>query len=215
MKKSFFNIDSAIMRHHDKAMEKIQEPFKLVEETTQYNQEKVLAAFIENGVSESHFVETTGYGYGDRGRDTLDRVFAMSMGTEDALVRHSFASGTHTISVALFGVLRPGDTMLCVTGTPYDTLHPIIGLQGQGQGSLKDFGVTYKEIDLTEDGRVDFFAIEEALKNTKVDLVYIQRSRGYSLRPSLSVEEIGKIVRLVKTYSNVAVVVDNCYGECV
>ncbi|NLP47980.1 MAG: hypothetical protein GX345_03445 [Clostridiales bacterium] len=215
MKKSFFNIDSAIMRHHDKAMEKIQEPFKLVEETTQYNQEKVLAAFIENGVSESHFVETTGYGYGDRGRDTLDRVFAMSMGTEDALVRHSFASGTHTISVALFGVLRPGDTMLCVTGTPYDTLHPIIGLQGQGQGSLKDFGVTYKEIDLTEDGRVDFFAIEEALKNTKVDLVYIQRSRGYSLRPSLSVEEIGKIVRLVKKYSKVPVMVDNCYGEFV
>lgn len=215
MKNSFFNIDEKIMKRHDLALGKIGEAFKKIDDITQYNQTKVLAAFIENGVSESHFVETTGYGYGDRGRDTLDKVFARSFGAEDALVRHSFASGTHTLSVALFGLLRPGDSMLCVTGAPYDTLHPIIGLQGEGQGSLKDFGVEYRQVDLNGEGKPDLPKIEEALISGKVDLLYIQRSRGYSLRPSLSVEEIGEIIKIARKYSKAPVMVDNCYGEFV
>ncbi|MEI6579972.1 MAG: methionine gamma-lyase family protein [Eubacteriales bacterium] len=214
MQQQFFIIDEKLLNCSEKAMQKIAEPFKAIEEITEYNQLKVLSAFIKNGVSESHFVESTGYGYGDRGRVVLDRVFADSFGAEDALVRHSFACGTHTIAVALFGLLRPGDTMLCVTGTPYDTIHPVIGLKGEGQGSLKDFGVHYKQVDLDDKGKPNFAAISEALKQD-VRLVYIQRSRGYTLHPSLSVEEIGEIAALVKTQSKALVMVDNCYGEFV
>lgn len=214
MRQEFFKIDEKILRCSEKAMMKIAEPFLAIEETTEYNQLKVLSAFIKNGVSESHFVESTGYGYGDRGREVLDSVFADSFGAEDALVRHSFVSGTHTIAVALFGLLRPGDTMLCVTGTPYDTLQPVIGLKGKGQGSLKDFGVNYKQIDLDSNGKPDMPAITDALKQD-VKIVYIQRSRGYTMRPSLSVQEIGEIAVLVKAKSSAIVMVDNCYGEFV
>jgi cystathionine beta-lyase family protein involved in aluminum resistance len=214
MRQEFFKIDEKILRCSEKAMMKIAEPFLAIEETTEYNQLKVLSAFIKNGVSESHFVESTGYGYGDRGREVLDSVFADSFGAEDALVRHSFVSGTHTIAVALFGLLRPGDTMLCVTGTPYDTLQPVIGLKGKGQGSLKDFGVNYKQIDLDSNGKPDMPAITDALKQD-VKIVYIQRSRGYTMRPSLSVQEIGEIALLVKAKSSAIVMVDNCYGEFV
>ncbi len=214
MRQQFFKIDDKIMLCGEKAIEKTAEHFKRIESITEYNQLKVLSSFIENGVSESHFVETTGYGYGDRGRDMLDRVFAQAFGAEDALVRHSFASGTHTIAVALYGLLRPNDTMLCVTGTPYDTIRPVIGINGQGQGSLKDFGVHYKEVDLDGNGKPDFDAILASLKED-VRLVYIQRSRGYTLRPSLSSQEVGEITRLVKANSNALVMVDNCYGEFV
>lgn len=214
MRQQFFKIDDKIMLCGEKAIEKTAEHFKRIESITEYNQLKVLSSFIENGVSESHFVETTGYGYGDRGRDMLDRVFAQAFGAEDALVRHSFASGTHTIAVALYGLLRPNDTMLCVTGTPYDTIRPVIGINGQGQGSLKDFGVHYKEVDLDGNGKPDFDAILASLKED-VRLVYIQRSRGYTLRPSLSSQEVGEITWLVKANSNALVMVDNCYGEFV
>ncbi len=189
-----------------------------IDRVTEYNQLKVLSAFIEHGVSESHFVETTGYGYGDRGREVLDRVYAQAFGAEDALVRHSFACGTHTLAVALFGVLRPGDTMLSVTGTPYDTIRPVIGIQvgasKLGAGSLADFGVSYEQVELTPGGEVDLPAIKAALAR-RPRLVYIQRSRGYTLRPSLSVETIGEIVKLVRAESNALVMVDNCYGEFV
>lgn len=216
MEQNFFKFDKRITDAAAKALEKSKDKFKEIEEITEYNQQKVLHAFIENYVSESHFVETTGYGYGDRGRETLDAVYAMAFGTEDALVRHSFACGTHTLGVALFGVLRPGDTMLCVTGTPYDTIHPVIGLNGEGMGSLKDFGVKYDEVPLDENGMPDMENIEKAIKEIKPELVYIQRSRGYSLRPSYSAEKIGEIAKLAHSIDkDIIVFVDNCYGEFV
>lgn len=210
----FFNISKRIEDASDKAMEMCKEQFKYIEDITEYNQLKVQKAFIDFGISESHFNSSTGYGYDDRGRDTLDKVWAQIFGAEDALVRHNFTCGTHTLSTALFGVLRPGDKMLCVTGTPYDTIHGVIGISGEGMGSLKDFGIRYDEIALKDD-RLDYEAIEGAINDT-VTMVYIQRSRGYELRPSLSVDEIGRVCEIVKSKNpNTVVMVDNCYGEFV
>lgn len=214
MKKEFFSFDERIKEASAKALAKASEMFAEIEEITEYNQQKVLAAFISNNVCEADFSGTTGYGYGDRGREKLDRIYADAFGAEDAIVRHSFTCGTHTLAVALFGILRPGDTMLCVTGTPYDTIHSVIGLSGEGMGSLKEFGVSYAQVDLKADGRPDLEAIAEAVKSNP-KMVYIQRSRGYSLRPSLSVDEIGEIVAIVKANSDAVVMVDNCYGEFV
>lgn len=211
---SFFRISDRIENAADKAILLCKEQFDYIEEVTEYNQLKVQKAFINNGISESHFVNSTGYGYGDRGRETLDKVWAEVFGAEDALVRHNFTCGTHTLATALFGVLRPGDKMLCVTGTPYDTIHGVIGISGEGMGSLKDFGVEYSEVPLKNE-RLDFDAIENAV-NDNTTMVYIQRSRGYELRPSLSVDEIGKVCDIVKKKNpNVIVMVDNCYGEFV
>ena len=189
--------------------------FAKVAEVQRYNQEKMQAAFMQAGVSESHFVATTGYGYGDRGRDVLDAVYAYALGAEDALCRYNFVSGTHTLTVALFGMLRPGDTMLSVTGMPYDTLQGVIGLAGESSGSLKEFGIRYEQVDLRPDGTPDYEAMEAAI-TPRHRMVYIQRSRGYSLRPSLSVEEIGRIVEIAKRRApGCIVMVDNCYGEYV
>ena len=212
---SFFQIDPQIERLSDSALRKAAPFFETIERTTEYNQQKVLRAFIDNGVREAHFAESTGYGYGDTGREKLDAVFALSMGAESALVRHSFACGTHTLTVALFGLLRPGDVMLSVTGEPYDTIQPTIGLHcPPGRGSLSDFGVEYREVAL-RGGKPDLDAIRDALRAQKVKLVYIQRSRGYTLRPSLSVEDIGEIVCVTRECSDALVMVDNCYGEFV
>lgn len=212
--KNFFEISERIKIASDAALEKAAAKLDEIEEITEYNQQKVLAAFINNRVSEADFAGSTGYGYGDSGRDKLDRIYAEIFGAEDAIVRHSFTCGTHTLAVALFGVLRPGDTMLCVTGTPYDTIHSVIGLSGKGMGSLKDYGIGYAQVDLDENGRPDLAAIEKALE-TNPKMVYIQRSRGYSLRPSLSVKEIGEIADLVHAKCDAVVMVDNCYGELV
>lgn len=210
----FFNIDKRIQNASDRALEKAESQFKIIEDITEYNQQKVISAFIKHGVSESHFASTTGYGYGDRGRETLDQIWADVFGAEDALVRHNFTCGTHTLATALFGVLRPGDRMLSITGTPYDTIHNVIGITGSGMGSLKDFGVSYDEVPL-KDGRIDFDAVEKAVEHS-VTMVYIQRSRGYELRPSLVVSEIEKAVRIAKAKNpDVIVMVDNCYGEFV
>ena len=210
----FFNIDKRIQSASDRALEKAHTQFKIIDEITEYNQQKVISAFIQHGVSESHFASTTGYGYGDRGRDTLDRIWADVFGAEDALVRHNFTCGTHTLATALFGVLRPGDKMLSITDTPYDTIHNVIGISGSGMGSLKDFGVSYDEVPL-KDGKIDYDAVENAV-DSSVTMVYIQRSRGYELRPSLVVSEIEKAVRISKAKNpNVIVMVDNCYGEFV
>lgn len=214
MNKEFFTFDEKIKEVSKKALAKASTMFNEIEEITEYNQQKVLAAFINNNVCEADFCGTTGYGYGDRGRDKLDKIYAEAFGAEDAIVRHTFTCGTHTLAVALFGILRPGDTMLCVTGTPYDTIHSVIGLSGEGMGSLKEFGVNYAQVDLNADGRPDLDAIREAVKSNP-KMVYIQRSRGYSLRPSLSVDEIGEIVDIVKANSDAVVMVDNCYGEFV
>ena len=225
----YFHIDPAIERAADRALSEAQEAFSRIDANTDYNQQKMLAAFLKNRVSESHFAASTGYGYDDRGRETLDRVFADALGAEDALVRHNFVSGTHALTVALFGVLRPGDTMLSVTGTPYDTLQGVIGRGKDGtliddafepgvcSGSLKEFGIHYREVPLSEDGTPDLPAIEAALRgNPQVRMVYLQRSRGYSLRPSLFVEQISEIAALAhKLAPSCIVMVDNCYGEFV
>ncbi len=210
----FFEVDKKIEIASEQAMKKCAQQFENIEKTTEYNQLKVQAAFIKHNISESHFCSSTGYGYNDRGRDALDKVWATVFGTEDALVRHNFTCGTHTLATALFGVLRPGDKMLCVTGTPYDTLHNVIGISGNGMGSLKDFGILYEEIPL-KNNRLDYNAIKNAV-DSSVKMVYLQRSRGYELRPSLLVEEIEKAVRISKAENpNVIVMVDNCYGEFV
>lgn len=210
----FFKIDEKIERASDIALKKASEQFKKIDEITEYNQLKVLSAFINNGVCEGHFAASTGYGYGDRGRETLDKIWAEVFGAEDALVRHNFTCGTHTLATALFGVLRPGDKMLSVTGTPYDTIHNVIGISGSGMGSLKEFGVAYDEVPLKDD-RLDYEAIEKAVDES-VTMVYIQRSRGYELRPSLLIEEIERVVKIAKKKNpSVIVMVDNCYGEFV
>ena len=208
-----FKIDSKIQNAAAEVMKKITPRLQEIDEITEYNQQKMMAAFHEAGVSESHFVSSTGYGYGDRGRDALDMVYAKALGAEDALVRHNFVSGTHALTVALFGVLRPGDTMLSVTGIPYDTLRGVIGMTGDANGSLKEFGIHYKEVQLKADGTPDYQAIEQAIEPNQ-KMVYIQRSRGYSLRPSLLIEDIEKIAAIAKKKApNCIVMVDNCYGE--
>ncbi len=211
---SFFNIDDKIKELSQKAQEKSRQAFLCIEDIVEHNQNAVLKAFIDNRVSESHFSESTGYGYGDRGREVLDKLFADVMGCEDALAKYSFFSGTHTLSVMLFGVLRPHDTVLVVTGTPYDTIHSVFGINGKsGYGSLVEYGIEYKQVDLTPSGEVDLEMIEKTLKNEKIDAVYIQRSRGYLLRPSLSVEKLGEITKIVRNNSNAVIMVDNCYAE--
>ncbi len=215
MKNNFFNINKELEVLGSRAQKMASERFREIDEIAQYNSEKVLSAFIQNGVSESHFAATTGYGYGDRGREVLDAVLAQIFGCEDALIRYNFMSGTHAIATALFGVLRPGDEMVCLTGTPYDTLHGVIGLNGEtGCGSLKDFGIHYRQLELTADGKVDYNSIPAAVRGAKV--AYIQRSRGYSLRDSLFVADIEKIVKKVREANPEAIImVDNCYGEFV
>ena len=176
---------------------------------------KVLAAFEAERVGTQHFASVSGYGHGDQGREVIDRVFAQVLGAEAAAVRLQFVSGTHAIAAALFGVLRPGDRMLSITGRPYDTLEEVIGLRGEGQGSLKDFGISYDELQLTDAGDVDAQALEQALDVSR-QLILIQRSCGYSWRPSLSVEAIGRLcARIHERQPDCICFVDNCYGELV
>lgn len=212
MIEQFFDVDERLTELAHKAEERCALPFARISETAEYNETKVLHAFIHNGVSESHFKGSTGYGYDDRGREILDKVFAEAVGAEDALVRHNFVSGTHALGVALFGILRTGDKMVSVTGRPYDTMEEVIGLRGEGNGSLRDFGISYDEVPLKADGTPDLEAIPAAVSGAKV--AYIQRSRGYSLRPSLTVEDIAGIVQAVKRGNpDTFILVDNCYGE--
>ena len=212
----YFNIDTKLLEASEKAETRAQPYFQKIEEVQRYNQQKMLAAFTRAGVSESHFVGSTGYGYGDRGRDVLDQVYAYAFEAEDALVRHNFVSGTHTLTVALFGMLRPGDKMLCVTGTPYDTIQGVIGLPGREEsGSLKEFEISYEQIDLLPDGTPDYEEMERRI-SPEFRMIYIQRSRGYSLRPSLFVREIERIAEIAKRKAPECIVmVDNCYGEFV
>lgn len=215
MNNNFFNISEEIYTAADKAMELCRDKLAEIDEIQEYNQHKMIKAFQKAQISESHFVGSTGYGYGDRGRDALDEVFAYVFDAEDALVRHNFVSGTHALTVALFGVLRPNDKMLCVTATPYDTLRSAIGIEGNYPGSLKDFGVIYEEIDLKADGTVDYDAIKSTLDDS-YKMVYIQRSRGYSTRPTLTCKDIEKIVKTVREINkDVIIMLDNCYGEFV
>ena len=208
----YFNPDKELENIALEAEEDASEAFDRIDHTARCNSEKVLKAFIDNRVGDMHLKGTTGYGYGDDGRDKLDAVFAQVLGAEDALVRHNFVNGTHAISTALFGVLRPGDLMLSLTGTPYDTLNEVIF--GKRGGSLTEFGVKYDQIDLLPDGRVNFGKISDLARGCKV--AYIQRSRGYSLRPSISVSEISEMIDAVKGVNpDAIIIVDNCYGELV
>lgn len=213
---NYFKFNEKLEKYSDLATQKAEKRFKYIDDITEYNQTKVLNAFIKNKVSEMHLGTSTGYGYGDIGRDTLERVFADCMGAEDAIIRHSFASGTHTLTVALFGILRPGDKVLVLTGRPYDTIIGVFGFEGHTDGSLADFGVEYHQIDLLPDGTPDINAIRSELSWGNYKMAYIQRSRGYSLRPSLTVDKIGELCKAVKEVSpKTIIMVDNCYGEFV
>lgn len=213
----FFEISNRIEELSKVALEKAKPVFEGIDQLTEYNQQKVLSAFIRNRVDETDFNTTTGYGYSDKGREKLDKLVADIFGTESAIIRAgALASGTHTLAVCLYGILRPNDIMLCVTGTPYDTLHSTIGLGGKnmGDGTLADFGVHYQQVDLTENDEIDYEAIEECAKDKAVRMVYIQRSRGYSLRHTISIAEIEKVCEIVHRVNKRAIVmVDNCYGE--
>lgn len=202
-----------LIRRMEQAEETSEPKIKQIDRTVDRNQWKVISAFQKYKVSDFHFAGSTGYGYNDRGREILDLVYADAFGAEAALVRPHFVSGTHTIGTALFGVLRPGDHMLYITGRPYDTLHKVIGKPGDGTGSLQDWGIVYEEAALLEDGQPDWDAIRAKLTpQTKV--VGIQRSRGYDWRPSFSVSQIAAMTSFVKSLlPNVIVFVDNCYGE--
>jgi cystathionine beta-lyase family protein involved in aluminum resistance len=189
------------------------EIFSGIDAQVKHNLKRVLDAFRHQRVGAHHFAGVSGYGHDDLGRETLDQVFAQVMGAEAAVVRVQFVSGTHAIACALYGVLRPGDEMLAVVGSPYDTLEEVIGLRGQGQGSLLDFGIKYRQLELTDQGKIDWQKLSTSTTdNTR--LVLIQRSCGYSWRPSLSIADIEKIVYIVKQQNpHTVCFVDNCYGE--
>ncbi|MFR9708952.1 aminotransferase class I/II-fold pyridoxal phosphate-dependent enzyme [Paenibacillus sp. MB22_1] len=195
------------------AERQVESRFREVDRIVDHNQWKVIEAFQRHQVSDFHFAASTGYAYNDRGREVLDLVYADVFGAEAALVRPHFASGTHTIATALFGVLRPGDELLYITGRPYDTLHKVIGTPGDGSGSLQDFGIRYHEAALLADGTVDWDTVKTKITD-KTKVIGIQRSRGYDWRDSFSVEQIGEMVHRVKEIKpDLIVFVDNCYGE--
>ena len=203
-----------ILKLKSEVMKKTSEHFERVEEISEYNTQKVLDAFRELKISDAHFKTSTGYAYGDIGREKLDELFAKIFHAEDALVRTQFVSGTHALATVLFGILRPGDEMISVTGEPYDTMQTVIGCKKNSAGSLKEFGIAYREIDL-KNGKVDFDAIKNSV-TSKTKLALIQRSRGYSMRQTLTTSDIEKICMAVKAANkNCVTFVDNCYGEFV
>ncbi|MBF0988940.1 MAG: methionine gamma-lyase family protein [Clostridiales bacterium] len=197
-----------------KAENELKEQFAIIDDICEYNSDKVLSAFQKHQVSEVHFNETTGYGYGDLGREVIEKIYADIFNTEDALVRGQFISASHALTVTLFGLLRPNDIMLSISGKPYDTLDSVIGLT-ENNSSLKSFGIKYEQIDLI-DNDFDYEKIKERLSNTesKIKLVEIQRSRGYSLRESISLKKIEKVIKAIREIdSSVIIMIDNCYGE--
>ncbi|URZ00682.1 methionine gamma-lyase family protein [Clostridium felsineum] len=210
-----YKINEKVLDLYEKALDDVEKEFKYYDEIREGNQLKVLAAFQEERISESHFTNSSGYGYNDIGRDSLDKVYANIFNAESAFVRPHFVNGTHAIGAALFGNLRPNDTMMSICGMPYDTLHDIIGMDDSKKvGSLREFGVKYKMVDL-KDGKVDITSVKEELKkDSSIKLVHIQRSTGYGWRKSLRINEIEEIIKEIKSVKeNVIVFVDNCYGE--
>lgn len=207
-------ISREVLDFSNEVLKGLKERFEKIDEVAEYNQMKVIYAMQKNQVSEMHLEGSTGYGYTDPGRDTLEAVFADVFHTEDALVRAQIACGTHALTIALFGNLRPGDEMISISGKPYDTLEGVIGIR-ETKGSLAEYGVSYKQVDLLEDGSFDFDGIKAAITD-KTKLVEIQRSKGYLPRPTLSVQAIGEAVKFVKSIrKDIIVMVDNCYGEFV
>lgn len=207
-------MDEKIIKLVNDSEKELDKEFKKIDEICEYNSLKVLNAFWNNKLSEAHFSQTTGYGYDDIGRDVIEKIYAEIFGAEDALVRSQFISGSHALTVALFAYLRPGDTMLSISGLPYDTLHEVIGIV-PNDSSLKSFGVNYEQIDLINDD-FDYEKIEERLNKSKIKLIEIQRSKGYSTRKSISNSKIKKVVDLIRKYDkDVIIMVDNCYCEFV
>jgi cystathionine beta-lyase family protein involved in aluminum resistance len=217
---SKFNISEKVILFAEKVENNMLEKFSEIERIEEYNQYKVLHAFQKNSISDIHLSGTTGYGYNDIGRDKLDKVYADVFNCEDALVRHTIISGTHALTICLFGLLRPNDLVLSAVGKPYDTLKKVIGAneKEEGHGSLKDFGINYKEVPLNKDNKYNLNNIEKSVKESidSLKLVLIQRSKGYDYRPSLTISDIKKIVSTVKGINNnIICMVDNCYGEFV
>ena len=197
-----------------KAESELKEEFRKIERVCEINSLKVLKAFQDNNLSEIHFGTTTGYGYSDIGRETIEKIYAQIFKAEDSLVRNQFISGTHALTVTLFGLLRPGDTLLSITGEPYDTLHEVIGIK-ENNSSLKAFGVNYEQIELVNND-FDYEKIQETLKNNKIKLIEIQRSKGYSTRKTISIEKLERVIKKIREVNtNVIIMVDNCYCEFV
>ncbi len=212
--KENFGISDKVMSLAEEAEKEVLEHFKKVDETAFINQARVLKAFSDHRVSEAYFSQTTGYGYNDLGREAIDNIYADIFGAEDALVRHNIISGTQAISTAMWAVLRPGDTLVAVTGKPYDTLEGVIGKKGDNTGSLADFGVNYNVVDLKEDGNPDFEAIKKEVSKPGVRAVIMQRSKGYAWRSTFSVDLLDEIIDFVHGINeNIVCIVDNCYGE--
>ena len=207
-------ISKEVLEFSNKILADLKERFDRIDDISEYNQMKVLHAMQKNQVSEMHLETSSGYGYTDLGRDTLEAVYADVFHTEDALVRTQIACGTHALNIALSGNLRPGDELLSVSGKPYDTLEEVIGIR-PSRGSLAEYGVTYNQVDLLEDGSFDYEGIKNAI-NDKTKVIAIQRSKGYLTRPTLSVQAIGNVIKYIKSINkDIKVMVDNCYGEFV
>ncbi|KOA20900.1 methionine gamma-lyase [Clostridium homopropionicum DSM 5847] len=211
-----YKISNKVLELYEKAIKDVEEVCNSLDEIREFNQLKVLKAFQEERISDSHFTFSTGYGYNDMGRDSLDKVYARIFNCESALVRPHFVNGTHALGTALFGNLRPGDTMLSVCGTPYDTLHEVIGIgKGNNMGSLKEYGVNHKQLELTEEGKPNYIDIKKILsEDPSIKLVHIQRSTGYGWRNALLINDIKEIIECVKALKkDIICFVDNCYGE--
>lgn len=208
------DIKPEVFRMAEKAEKETHEVFRRIDAIAERNTRKVMEAFQDNRVSDSCFAGTTGYGYDDLGRETLDKIYAQVFGADAALVRINFVNGTHALTAAMFATVKPGDTILAATGMPYDTLRSAIGISGSCHGSLKFYGIDYAQVDLRADGTPDIEGIKAAVSDKKVTAVMIQRSRGYEDRPALTVEQVGEICAAVKSVDPSAVImVDNCYGE--
>ncbi len=209
------HISEKVRQMSAQAQSDLKEQFDRIDAIAEINTQKILSAFQDHRVAESDFAGTTGYGYDDIGRDKLEEIYAEIFGAEDALVRINFVNGTHTIACALYGALKPGDVLLSAVGAPYDTLLGVIGVSDKGRGSLKDWGVEYRQVDLADD-KPDLDGMAKAAADPRVKVVLIQRSRGYATRASLSVDEIGEMCSVIKSANpNVSILVDNCYGEFV
>ena len=209
-----FGIDEKLENLAQKVESQIENKIKEIDDICMYNSIKVLKAFQDNNISDMHFNSTTGYGYGDIGRDTIEKVFAQVLGAKDSIVRSQFISGTHALTVTLFALLRPNDTMLTITGEPYDTLHPVIGIE-ENESSLKSFGINYEQIDLLGN-EFDKQKIEERVKEKDIKLIHIQRSKGYSARKSITLKKLEEIIKIIRNVNNeVIIMIDNCYCEFV
>ena len=209
-----FGIKDEILELANKVGNDLCEIYKNADKVKEYNTLKVLMAFQKYNLSDMHFNSTTGYGYGDIGRDTIEKIFADIFKAEDSLVRTQFISGTHALTVALFAMLRPGDSLLSISGKPYDTLDSVIGIE-ENKSSLKSYGINYKQIELVEND-FDYQKIEEVVRKNNIKLIEIQRSRGYALRKSISLEKVEKVIKLIKSINkDIIIMIDNCYCEFV